>query len=90
MDPSKGCQLVRQRGVAKIILSRMQTFIAAGDRKPNEIEVRCDELPSIFNKFETAQNELECSDDTDRSIDRQQFDDQYSYVGKVQRILAFY
>jgi len=74
MDPSKDSQLVRQRGVAKSILTRMQTLIEAGDRKPNEIEVRFDELPSIFNKFETAQNELECSDDTDHSIDIQQFD----------------
>jgi len=58
----------------------MQTFIEAGDLKPNEIDVRSDELQSIFNKFETAQNELECSYDTDHPIDRRQFDDQYYYV----------
>jgi len=80
MDPSKDSQLVRQHEVAKSILTLMQTFSEAGDRKPNEIEGRFDELPSIFNKFESAQNELECSDDTDHSIDRQQFDDQYCYV----------
>jgi hypothetical protein len=32
----------------------MQTFIEAGDRKPNEIEVRFGELPNIFKKFETT------------------------------------
>jgi len=58
----------------------MQTFIEAGDRKPNEIEVRFDELPSIFKKFETAKNERDCSGDTDHSIDRQQFEYQYCYV----------
>jgi hypothetical protein len=58
----------------------MKTFIEAGDLKPNEIDVRSDELQSIFNKFETAQNELECSYGTDHPIDRRQFDDQYYYV----------
>jgi len=33
-----------------------------------------------FNKFETAQSELELSDDSDHSIDRQQFEDQYFEV----------
>jgi len=47
----------------------MKTFIEAGDLKPNEIDVRSDELQSIFNKFETAQNELECSYGTDHPID---------------------
>jgi hypothetical protein len=80
MDASKDSQLVRQHGVTKILLTHMQTFIEAGDRKPNEIEVRYDELQSIFNKFETTQNELECSYNTDHPIDRRQFDDQYYYV----------
>jgi len=69
MDPSKDSQLVRQHGVTKILLTRMKTFIEAGDLKPNEIDVRSDELQSIFNKFETAQNELECSYGTDHPID---------------------
>ena len=34
----------------------------------------------IYNKFETAQSELELSDDTDYSVDRQQFEDQYFEV----------
>jgi hypothetical protein len=80
MDPSKDSQLVRQHGVTKIILTHVQTFIEAGDLKPNEIEVKFDELPSIFNKFETALNELESLYNTDHSIDRRQFDDQYYYV----------
>ena len=41
----------------------MQTFNEVGDRKLNEIQIRFDELPCILNKYESAQNELECSDD---------------------------
>ena len=59
------------------MLSRFQNFIEAGDHKINEIQIRFDELPNIFNKFETAQSELELSDDTDHSVVRQQFEDQY-------------
>ena len=54
-----------------------QTFIATGDRKLNDIQVRFDELPNIFDKFECAQSELELSDEADYSVDRQQFEDQY-------------
>jgi len=32
-------------------------------------------MPNIYNKFETAQCELQLSDDTDYSLDRQQFQD---------------
>jgi hypothetical protein len=58
----------------------MQTFIETGDCKLNDIQVRFVELPNIFNKFETAQSELELSDDTDHSVDRQQFEDQHFEV----------
>jgi len=34
----------------------------------------------IYNKFETAQSELELSDDTDYSVERQQFEDHYFEV----------
>jgi len=37
----------------------MQTFIETVDRKLNDIQVRFDELPNIFNNSETAQSELE-------------------------------
>lgn len=36
----------------------------ANDRKLHEIQVRFDELPDIRNKYEMAQDELECSGDT--------------------------
>ena len=65
MDATRRTQLIRQRAVAKSALTRMQTFIETGDRKLNDIQVRFDELPNIYNKFETAQNELELSDDSD-------------------------
>jgi hypothetical protein len=80
MDTTRRTQLIRQRAVAKSSITRMQTFIETGDRKLNDIQVRLDELPNIYNKFETAQSELELSDDTDHSVDRQQFEDQYFEV----------
>ena len=80
METTRVQQLRRQRAVAKSSLTRMQIFITTGDRKLNEIEVRFDELPNIYNKFETAQSELELSGDSDHSVDRQQFEDQYFEV----------
>ena len=75
MDTVHRTQLVRQRAVAKSS-TRMQTFIETSYRKLNDIQVRLHELPNIFNKFESAQSELDLSDDTDNSIGRQ-FEDQY-------------
>ena len=80
MEPNRRQQLIRQRALAKSSLTRMQTFIETGERKLNDIQVRFVELPNILNKFETAQTELELSDDSDLSIDRQQFEDQYFEV----------
>ena len=76
MEAIQCTQLIGQCAVAKASLTRMQTFIETGDRKLNEIEVRFEGLPNIFNKFETAQSELELSDDTDHSVDGQHFEDQ--------------
>jgi hypothetical protein len=73
MDAAKRKQLIQRRGVVKASLSRMQTFIESGDRKIHEIQVRFDDLPSIFNKYDTVQSELGLSGDTDHSEDRQQF-----------------
>jgi hypothetical protein len=80
MDAAQRQRLIRQRAVAKAALTRIQSFIERGDRKLNDIQVRYDELPNIFCKFENAQNELELSDDADHSADRQQFEDQYFNV----------
>jgi hypothetical protein len=41
------------------------------------IQVRFEELPNIYNKFELAQSELELFDEVDHSTDRQQFENQY-------------
>jgi len=80
MDTTRRTQLIRQRAVAKSALTRMQNYIRNSDRKANDIKVRFDELPNIYNKFETAQSELQLSDDTDFSVDRQQFGDHYFEV----------
>jgi hypothetical protein len=69
MDALKRQQLIRQRAIAKASLTRMQTFIETGDRKPNDMQVRFEELPNIYNKFEMAQSELELFDDADQSAD---------------------
>ena len=74
MDATQRTRLIKQRAVAKASLTRMQSFIDTGERKLNDIQVRFDELPNIYNKFETAQCELELSDDIDHSLDRQQFE----------------
>jgi len=68
MDTTRRTQLIRQRAVTNSALTRMQIFFETGDSKVNDIQVRFDELPNIYNMFETAQSELELSDDTDYSV----------------------
>ena len=80
MDALRRQQLIRQRAVAKASLTRMLTFIETGDRKLNEMQVRFEEHSNIYNKFETAQNELELFDKVDHSVDRQQFEDNFFAV----------
>jgi hypothetical protein len=80
MDPIRRTQIIRQRAVAKASLTPMQTFIDTGDCKVNETQVRCDDLPVIFNKFDSAQGELELFDDMDHSGDQELFENQYYQV----------
>jgi hypothetical protein len=70
MDAERRGQLIRRRAVAKSSLTRTQNLIEAGDLKVNEIQVRFNKLPDIFNKYESAQDELECLDEADYSLDR--------------------
>ena len=56
-------KLVRQRAVAKPTLTRLQNFIEVGECKLHDLQVRYEELPNILCKFQTAQNELEITDD---------------------------
>jgi hypothetical protein len=65
MEAVRRMQLVWQRTVAKGMLTWIQNFIDAGDLKLYEIQVRFNELPSIFNRYDTAQSELELSDHAD-------------------------
>jgi len=73
-------QLARQKTVARGMLTRIQHFIEAGEHKINEIQVRFDKLSDIFNRYDTAQSELELSEDTDLSGDRELFENQYYHV----------
>jgi len=61
-------QLTKQRIVARGMLSRIQNFIEAGDQNINEIQVRFNKLPDIFNRHDTAQGALELSDDIDTLV----------------------
>ena len=66
MDSAHRKKLVRQRAVAKSSLTRLQN-IEVSECKLHDLQVRYEELPNILCKFETAQNELEISDDSDYS-----------------------
>jgi len=80
MNPTQRIQLIKLRSVARGMLSRIQNFIEAGDQKLNDIQVRCNKLPGIFNRYDIAQSELELSDDTDHTGDRELFESQYYQV----------
>jgi len=80
MDAIRHQQLIKQRSMARGMLSRIQNFIEVGDQKINEIQVRFNKLPDIFNRHDTAQSELELSDNTDHTDDRELFENEYYQV----------
>jgi len=80
MDSAHRKKLVRQRTAAKSSLTRLQNFIEVSEGKLHDLQVRYEELPNIFCKFETAQNELEITDESDYSLDRESFEQQYFQV----------
>ena len=73
VDSTRCAQLVKRRAVGKSSLTRLQNFIEAGDVKVNEIKVRPDKLPRILNKFESAQDEQEYLDETECTLDSEEF-----------------
>jgi len=80
MDPARRLQLIKRRAVAKDSLTLLQSFIEEGEQKLHEIQVRFNKLPDIFIKYESAQDELECSDDTDHTSDWEDFENKYYKV----------
>jgi len=62
------------------LLHECRISTEAGDQNTNEIQVRFDELQGNFNRYDTAQNELELLDDTDHFGDRELFENQYHEV----------
>ena len=80
MDTTRRTKLIKQRSVARGMLSRIENFNEAGDQKINDIQVRFDKLPDIFNRYDIAQSELELSDDTDHPGDTELFENQYYQV----------
>jgi hypothetical protein len=70
MEPTRRAQLIKRQSVTKAMLKCLQNFIQAGDLKVNEVKARLDKLPSIFSKIESAQDELECLDEEDHTLDR--------------------
>jgi tRNA(Glu) U13 pseudouridine synthase TruD len=80
MVPTCQTQLIKRHAVAKASLTRMQNFIEAGDFKGNKFKVRLDKLLSILIKYESSQDELECLDEADYSLDREECENQYCHV----------
>jgi hypothetical protein len=80
MDPLQRSRLIQQRAVAKGMLTRMQNFMEVSEQKVHELQVRFNKLPDIFNRYNTAQTELELSDDIDQTADRELFETQYYQV----------
>jgi len=76
MDPTRRTQLIKRHAVAKAFLTRLQNFLETCEIKFNEIKVMLAKLPSIFNKYESAQNELEYLDEAEYSLDREEFENQ--------------
>jgi hypothetical protein len=60
MESTCRTQLIKRRAVAKASLTRMQNFLESGDLKVNEIKVRFDELPGIFNKYDNIGMSWNC------------------------------
>jgi hypothetical protein len=63
MDVIQRQRLIKQRAVARGMLTRVQNYIEAGHNKLNELQVRFNKLSDIFKRYDTAQSELELSDD---------------------------
>jgi len=80
MNPTRRVQIIKRQAVAKASLTRLQNFLETGDLKCNENKVRVDKLLSIWNNCESAQDELECLDEADYSLDIEEFENQYYEV----------
>jgi hypothetical protein len=80
MDSTRQQQLIKQRAVARGMLTRIQAFIETGEQKINDLQVRFNKLSDIFSRYDTAQCELELSDGVDHSADREHFETQYYQV----------
>ena len=71
--------MIKQRGVAKAALSRLQKYVETMEHKPKDLQVRYDDLPYPLTRFENAQTELEVLSD-DHLKERELFEEQYYYV----------
>jgi hypothetical protein len=56
MDFSRRTQLIKHQAVARKMLSRIQNFIVTGDQKQNDIQLRSNKVPDIFNRHDSAQS----------------------------------
>jgi len=55
MDPIRRVQLIMRRAESKDSLTRLQNYLEARDLKIKEIKVRLQKIPSILDKYDTAQ-----------------------------------
>jgi len=69
------------------MFTRIQSFNESGESKIKDNQLRFNKLPVIFNRYDTVQSRLELSDDTDHTIDRENFENQYyQYEAKFNEI----
>ena len=87
MEITRRLQLIKQRCVARGMLTYIQNFIQVSDQNINEIQVRFSKLSDIFNRYDIAPCELELLDDTDHTGDRELFENQYKVEAKFNELL---
>lgn len=73
-------QLLRKRARVKGDLTRMQTYIEAGELDIHEVTVRYEDLLNIKLKYENIQEQLEIVDSTDYAEDCEAFQKRFFYV----------
>jgi len=73
MNPKRRVQLIKRCAVANSSPNRLQNYLETGDLNVYEINVRLDKLPSILKKSESAQYELQCQDEADYSLEREEY-----------------
>ena len=76
-------KLIKRRAAAKTSLTRLQNYISAGEYTLIDLQLRFDDLPTLFSEFKSAQTELEELDDADHADYHESFEELYYQVKAV-------